>query len=69
MPPSGHTKDILAQDLYKLVTEHVGIRDKIYLVGHDIGAMIAHAYVAQLPQHIANINWGKCPLLGTTFYE
>ena len=36
-PPSSYTKDVLAQDLYKLVTEHVGIKDKIHLVGHDIG--------------------------------
>ena len=28
-PPSGYTKEILAQELYKLVTEHVGIKDKI----------------------------------------
>ncbi|KAK0513881.1 hypothetical protein JMJ35_003603 [Cladonia borealis] len=57
-PPSGYTKDILAQDLYKLVTEHVGIKDKIHLVGHDIGGMIAHAYDAQFPEHVASINLG-----------
>ena len=68
-PPSGYTKDILAQDLYKLVTEHVGIKDKVHLVGHDIGGMIAHAYVAQFPEHVASINWGECPLPGTIFYE
>ena len=68
-PPSGYTKDILAQDLYKLVTEHVGIKDRVHLVGHDIGGMIAHAYVAQFPEQVASINWGECPLPGTTFYE
>ena len=68
-PPSGYTKDILAQDLYKLVTEHVGIKDKVHLVGHDNGGMIAHAYVAQFPEHVASINWGECPLPGTTLYE
>ena len=68
-PPSGYTKDVIAQDLYKLVTEHIGIKDKIHIVGHDIGAMIAHAYVAQFPEQVASINWGECPLPGTTLYE
>lgn len=68
-PPSGYTKDILAQVLYKLVTEKVRIKDKVHLVGHDIGGMIAHAYVAQFPEHVASINWGEYPLPGTTFYE
>ena len=31
--------------------------------------MIAQAYVAQFPEHVASINWGECPLPGTTFYE
>ncbi|KAK4690886.1 hypothetical protein P7C71_g6003, partial [Lecanoromycetidae sp. Uapishka_2] len=68
-PPSGYTKDVLAQDLFKLVTECLGIKEKIHIVGHDIGGMIAHAYVAQFSSHVASINWGECPLPGTTFYE
>ena len=63
-PLSGYTKDILAQDLYKLVTEHLDIKDKIHLVGHDIGGMIAHAYVAQFPNHVASINGGNAPSQG-----
>ena len=68
-PPSGYTKDVLSQDLFKLVHDHIGIKDKIHVVGHDIGGMIAHAYVAQFPDHVASVNWGECPLPGTTFYE
>lgn len=68
-PPSGYTKDIISQDLFKLVTEHLGIKDKIHVVGHDIGGMIAHAYVAQFPDHVASLNWGECPLPGTTYYD
>ena len=68
-PPSGYTKDVLAQDLYKLVHDHLKVTDKIHVVGHDIGGMIAHAYVAQFPDHVASVNWGECPLPGTTFYE
>lgn len=68
-PPDGYTKDVLAQDLYKLVTEHVGIKEPIHVVGHDIGGMIAHAYVVQFPSHVASVIWGECPLPGTNFYE
>ena len=68
-PPSGYTKDVLAQDLYQLVHDHLGVKDKIHVVGHDIGGMIAHAYVAQYPDQVASVNWGECPLPGTTFYE
>ena len=68
-PPDGYTKDVLAQDLYKLVTEYVGIKEPIHVVGHDIGGMIAHAYAAQFPASVASIIWGECPLPGTKFYE
>ncbi|CAD6575782.1 MAG: hypothetical protein ASARMPRED_007465 [Alectoria sarmentosa] len=68
-PPDGYTKDVLAQDLYKLVTEHVGVKEPIHVVGHDIGGMIAHAYVVQFPSHVASVIWGECPLPGTNLYE
>ena len=68
-PPSGYTKDVLAQDLHSLMTEHVGVKSKIHIVGHDIGGMIAHAYVAQFPEHVESVNWGECPLPGTEYYD
>ena len=68
-PPDGYTKDVLAQDLHKLVTEHVGIKEPIHVIGHDIGGMIAHAYVAQFPSDVASVIWGECPLPGTKFYD
>lgn len=63
------TKSSLAKDLHDLVTKHIGVKDKIHLVGHDIGAMVAHAYVCQFPEDVATINWGECPLLGSTLYD
>ncbi|KAL6717602.1 hypothetical protein ACLMJK_005517 [Lecanora helva] len=68
-PPSGYTKNVLAQDLYEVIHDKLGIKEKIHIVGHDIGGMIAHAYVAQYPDHVASVNWGECPLPGTIFYE
>lgn len=66
---TGYTKKELANDLFQLVTTHVGVKEKIHVVGHDIGGMIAHAYVVQFPDHVANVVWGECPLPGTTLYN
>lgn len=68
-PPSGYTKASLATDLHTLVTEHLKIKEKIHIVGHDIGGMIAHAYLALFPEGVESVAWGECPLPGSTFYE
>ncbi|KAK5121386.1 hypothetical protein LTR85_005218 [Meristemomyces frigidus] len=68
-PWDGYTKDIMARDLHTLVTEHEGIKDKVHVVGHDIGGMIAHAYAVQYPDHTASVCWGECPLPGTKMYH
>ncbi|KAL2040870.1 hypothetical protein N7G274_006328 [Stereocaulon virgatum] len=66
MPLSGYTKAVLSQDLHVMVNEHVRIKDKIHLVRQDIGGMIAQAYGAQPPKHVASINWDEWPLPGKT---
>ena len=43
----------MGQDLHQLVTEHIGVKSEVHLVGHDIGGMIAHAYVARFPSSVA----------------
>lgn len=63
------TKRELANDLQILLTEKLNIKEKVHVVGHDIGGMIAYAYVAQFPQQVASIVWGECPLPGTTLYD
>lgn len=73
-PPTNSTVDMytkrqLATDLHILVTEHLNIKEKIHAVGHDIGGMIAHAYVAQFPSDVESLIWGECPLPGSTVYE
>ena len=67
-PWDGYTKDVMARDLYKVVTEHEGINDKIHVVAYDIGGMIAHAYAVQFADQVASVCWGECPLPGSTFY-
>jgi pimeloyl-ACP methyl ester carboxylesterase len=47
-PKDGYTKAALAQDIKKLL-EHYKI-EKAYIVGHDIGLMVAYAFAAQYPE-------------------
>ena len=68
-PLTGYTKMQIAEDLYILLTSHLGIKQKVHIVGHDIGGMIAWAYAARYPDNVASLNWGECPLPGTNFYE
>lgn len=63
------TKKSIADDIHKLITEHIGIKNKIHVVGHDIGGLVAHAYACQFPDNVASVSWGECPLPGSTLYE
>lgn len=66
---TGYTKKELASDIFQLLTKHIGVREKVHVVGHDIGGTIAHAYVSQYPDHVASVIWGECPLPGTTLFD
>ena len=59
----------MARDLFLLICDHLDIKSRIHLIGHDIGGMIAHAYASQYPEHVASVIWGECPLPGTSSYE
>lgn len=59
----------MAEDLYLLIQDHFGIEEKIHVVGHDIGGMIAFAYAMRYPENVASVIWGECPLPGTSTYE
>ena len=47
-PAGGYTKTAMAQDIHALVKSLK--YDRIRLVGHDIGLMVAYAYAAQYPE-------------------
>ncbi|KAJ4379369.1 hypothetical protein N0V86_005414 [Didymella sp. IMI 355093] len=68
-PLTGYTKTQMAEDLHVLVQDYLGIKDKIHVVGHDIGGMIAYAYASRYADDVASVIWGECPLPGTSSYE
>jgi len=47
-PESGYDKKNMAVDIHEL-TASLGF-DRVIIVGHDIGLMVAYAYAAQFPQ-------------------
>jgi len=52
-PESGYTKKEMAQDIHALV-KSLGY-NKVRIVGHDIGLMVAYAYAAQYPAEVDRI--------------
>ncbi|KAI9665642.1 MAG: hypothetical protein M1821_003575 [Bathelium mastoideum] len=68
-PKTGFDKITVAGDLYTLVHDVLDIKDKIHVVGQDIGGMIAHAYATQHAFHVKSVMWGECPLPGAEPYE
>ncbi|KAI9718492.1 MAG: hypothetical protein M1828_006675 [Chrysothrix sp. TS-e1954] len=65
----GYRKTVLAEDLHGLITKHLGIKQLIHLVGHDIGGQIAHAYASRYPNDTKSVMWGEVTLPGTAVYE
>ena len=49
-PSDGYTKAAMARDIHALVKSLK--LDRIRLVGHDIGLMVAYAFAAQYPQEV-----------------
>jgi len=52
-PPDGEDKKTLAKDIRGLVRQ-LG-HERVQLVGHDIGLMVAYAYAAQYPGEVSKV--------------
>lgn len=61
-PATGYDKKTLAVDIHELV-KSLGYQ-KIYLVGHDIGLMVAYAYAAQFPNEVEKLALLEAPIPG-----
>jgi pimeloyl-ACP methyl ester carboxylesterase len=66
-PPGGYDKKTMATDLRELV-RHLGL-ERIAIVGHDIGLMVAYSYAAQFPDATDKLVVIDAPLPGTTVWE
>ena len=52
-PPGGYAKAAMAQDIHALARK-LGY-ERVRIVGHDIGLMVAYAYAAQYPSEVDRI--------------
>jgi pimeloyl-ACP methyl ester carboxylesterase len=68
-PASGYDKRTMAQDIYRLLHEHLGIEDAVALVGHDIGLMVAYAYAQAYRDNVTHLAVADAPLPGTAVFE
>ncbi|WP_354036466.1 alpha/beta hydrolase [Bradyrhizobium sp. S3.2.6] len=66
-PQGGYDKATMAADIRSMV--HQFGRDRIDLVGRDIGAMVAYAYAAQWPVEISKLALLDVPLPGTHVWD
>ena len=53
-PSGGYDKRTVSEDVYKLVHDHLGLKD-IYLVGHDWGGPVAFSYAAAHRQAVKRL--------------
>jgi len=61
-PGAGYDKKTIAADIHELM-KSLGV-EKINLVGHDIGLMVAYAYAAQYPNDIEKLALLEAPIPG-----
>jgi pimeloyl-ACP methyl ester carboxylesterase len=61
-PASGYDKKTIATDIHELI-KSLGYQ-KISLVGHDIGLMVAYAYAAQYPGEVEKLALLDAPIPG-----
>src|SRR5881409_4066416 len=61
-PMAGYDKKTIASDIHELV-KSLGL-EKINLLGHDIGLMVAYAYAAQYPNDVEKLALLEAPIPG-----
>ncbi|KAI7488822.1 alpha/beta-hydrolase [Hortaea werneckii] len=66
-PNDSFEKATMAQDIYQLL-DVLGVSERVHLLGHDIGGMVAFAFAHQYPERLKSVCWGECPLPGTQTY-
>lgn len=50
-----YSKVYVAEDIHLLLTQELNITEKVHVVGHDIGGMIAYAYAVRHAEHTASV--------------
>ncbi|MFF3831914.1 alpha/beta fold hydrolase [Streptomyces sp. NPDC002458] len=68
-PVAGYDKWTMAGDLHRLLHEHLGLREPVVMVGHDIGLMVAYAYAQRFRDDVSHLVTMDAPLPGTAVFD
>lgn len=68
-PRDGYDKHTMAGDIHALLHEHLQISEPVFMVGHDVGSMVAFAYALRYRDETASAVLMEAPLPGTQVYE
>jgi pimeloyl-ACP methyl ester carboxylesterase len=68
-PAGGYDKRTMAEDMHRLLREHLRIEGPIVLVGHDIGLMVAYAYAQAHREVVSRLVVIDAPLPGTAVFD
>jgi pimeloyl-ACP methyl ester carboxylesterase len=68
-PPGGYEKQTMAEDIHRLLRQHLQIEGPVVLVGHDIGLMIAYAYARAHQDEVSHLAVADAPLPGTAVFD
>lgn len=68
-PDVGYDKRTMANDIHRLLREHLRIAEPVVVAGHDIGLMIAYAYAQAYRKDVSHLVIMDAPLPGTTVFD
>lgn len=68
-PPSGYDKWTMAEDIQKLLREHLEIIGPVVVVGHDIGGILAAAYAFRYREEVSHLVVVDTLLPGTSVFD
>ncbi len=65
----GYTKWEMAEDIHLLLHDHLGLTEPAFVLGLDIGSMVATAYAFRYREEIRALGYGEASQPGTSFYD
>lgn len=68
-PQGGYDKRTMAEDIHRLLRQHLRIEEPAVLVGHDIGLMIAYAFAQAYREAVSHLVVMDAPLPGTAVFD
>ncbi len=69
LPRGGYTKWEMAEDIHQLLHDHLGLTDPAFVLGHDIGSMVATAYAFRYRDATRALGYGEASQPGTTWFD